>query len=83
MYLLGDKKDIILSSFELNNIVKIVNNRLSANYKIAKTRFVEYVLVGKSVIYQQTVFNKQVQIPNEPLNEYILSFGSVIEHCRF
>ena len=67
---LGDKADDILSC-----IVK--------NYNIVKTRFDEYFSVRKNVVYERGVFKKRVQIPNEPVDEFILSLHYLVEHCRF
>ena len=75
-YLLGDKKDDILSSFQLNN-------EQSSNYNIVKTRFDEYFSVRKNIIYKQAVFNKRIQMPNEPVDEFILLLYYLVEHCRF
>ena len=50
---------------------------------IVKTRFDEYFLVGKNVICERAVFNKRVQMPNEPVDEFILSLLCLVEHCRF
>ena len=48
-----------------------------------KTRFDEYFSVRKNVVYERGVFNKRVQIPNESVDEFILSLHYLVEHCRF
>ena len=73
MYLLGDTADYILSSFQLNN-------EQFSNYNIVKTRFDKHFSVRKNVFYERAVFNKQVQMPNEPVCEFILSLHCLAEH---
>ena len=74
-YPLGNKADDILSSLQLNN-------EQSSNYDIVKTRFDKYFSVKKIVIYELAVFNKRVQMPNEPLYDFTLSFHCLVKHCK-
>ena len=76
MYLLGDKVDDILASFQ-------PNNEQSLNSDIVKIRFDKYFTVKKSVIYERAVFNKRVQMSNKPIYWFILSLYCLLEHFRF
>jgi len=76
MYLLGDKADDILTSFQLSE-------EDSAKYKVVKTKFDEYFEVRTNVIYERVLFNKRVQLPNEPVDEFILALNCLVEHCNF
>ena len=69
MYLLGDKADDILSSFQLTV-------EQAANYNTVKTTFDGYFAIRKNVIYERAVFNKRVQLPSEPVEDFILAL-----HC--
>ena len=76
MYLLGDKADDILSSFQLTV-------EQAANYNTVKTKFDGYFAIRKNVIYERAVFNKSVQLPNEPVEDFILALHCLVEHCNF
>ena len=66
MYLLGDEADDIQSYFQLTN-------EQSANYKTVKTKFDSCFAVKEKVIYEQALFNKRLQLANEPVDGFILS----------
>ena len=76
MYLLGDKADDIFTSFGLTE-------EQAAEYDIVKNRFNEYFALRKNVIFERALFNKRVQSPNEPVDEFIVSLYRLVEHCNY
>ena len=75
IYTMGDMADEILSSFGFSEE--------SGKYDTVKGRFEGYFVKRRNVIYEWAKFNMRRQQEGEPVDEFITSLYSLIEHCHY
>jgi hypothetical protein len=73
---MGDMADEILSSFGLSE-------EESGKYDTVKGRFEGYFVKRRNVIYERAKFNMRRQQEGEPVDEFITSLYSLVEHCDY
>ena len=76
MYLLGDKADIISSSFRLNE-------EQTNLYDTVKQKFQEYFNVRHNVIYERAKCNLRKQEVSESVDDYLTSLHTLVETCNY
>ena len=76
VYLMGDKADDILQSFNLTEADR-------KKYSTMKDKFERYFVKHRNTIFERAKFNKRKQEDNESVNEFITDVYCLAEHCGY
>lgn len=76
IYAMGDEADDILASFGLTAGEK-------AHYDTVRTRFQQYFVASRNVIYERAKFNSRIQGEDEPVDRFITALYGLVEHCNY
>ena len=69
--------------FFVSLALALASSLVSSTPPLVKTKFDDYFAIRKNVIYERAVFNKRFQLPNEPVEDFILALHCLVEHCNF
>ena len=73
---MGSKADEILPSFELTE------DELK-DIKVVKSKFEDYFIVRRNVIFERANFNNRKQEHGEPVDHFITALYGLAEHCKY
>ena len=79
IYSMGDQADDILQSFTFN-ADKGENEK---SYESVKKKFNEHFIPKRNVIYERAMFNSRKQQPGEPVDSFVTSLYTLVEHCDY
>ena len=76
IYTVGDQADDILASFSLSA-------EESKTYGIVKSKFDNYFVKRRNVIYERAKFNMRRQREGESVDAFVTSLYALAEHCQY
>lgn len=76
IYFMGDTADDILLSFGLSAADQ-------KKYDPVLKKFEDHFIVKRNVIYERSRFNSRRQDDGEPVDDFITSLYSLVEHCNY
>ncbi|UYV80871.1 K02A2.6-like [Cordylochernes scorpioides] len=76
VYIMGDKAEEILILF---NLSEAQNN----DYKLVVSKFQNYFIGKRNVIYERAKFNRRSQGDSEPVEEFITNLYVLAENCNY
>ena len=76
IYSMGDKAEDVLQTLGLNEEQK-------KDYKTVKETMTSFFEEKRNIIYERAKFNQRVQFEGEPVDEFITSLYSLVEHCSY
>ncbi|UYV73868.1 K02A2.6-like [Cordylochernes scorpioides] len=76
VYIMGDKAEEILILF---NLSEAQNN----DYKLVVSKFQNYFIGKRNVIYERAKFNRRSQGESEPVEEFITNLYVLAENCNY
>ena len=73
---MGREADDILNSFNLTNTQQ-------KEFETVKSKFKNYFVVRRNVIFERAKFNMRKQEEGEPVDTFITPLYSLAEHCKY
>ncbi|XP_062506137.1 uncharacterized protein LOC134182720 isoform X2 [Corticium candelabrum] len=60
-----------------------LNEEQKKDYKTVKETMTSFFVKTRNIIYERAKFNQRVQFEGEPVDEFITSLYSLVEHCSY
>jgi predicted aspartyl protease len=76
IYAMGDEADEILHTFGLSDA-----NR--KKYKTVAEKFSSHFITKRNIVFERAKFNRRIQEPGEPVDTFITSLYTLVEHCDY
>lgn len=74
IYLMGNEAEEILLQYNLSG---------QETYDEILTRFDTHFIPKRNIIFERFQFNSRVQLPGEPVENFIISLHTLAEHCNY
>ena len=76
MYIMGDKSEDIFKSFD-------ISREDAKKYDKVLEKFDGYFVGKRNIIFERAQFNRRVQRPGEPINDFITDLYAMADKCNY